>query len=152
MTDENKTWQETISITEIDHFEDWSNIENILGEFGEPGFSQVVYGLQWPSIDPDNIVSVTFTAYRSDDGKLLCAHGCYDKDGVQTPFIFYVHPDHMRMGIGTKMIDFIVKKYLDTRGEHIPYDKNWNGAVVSDAALSFMNKYSSSELEKRTNS
>ena len=152
MTDENSTWQESITITEVDHFEDWSNLENVLGEFGEPGFSQVVYGLKWAPIDPDNIVSVTFTAYRSDDGKLLCAHGCYDKDGVQTPFIFYVHPDHMRMGIGTKMADFIVKKYLDTRGEHIPYDKNWNGATVSDAALSFMNKYSSSELEKRTNS
>ena len=47
--------------------------------------------------------------------------------------------------------DFIVKKHLENRGEHIPYDKNWKGAEVSDAALSFMKKYSNNELLNRTN-
>jgi GNAT superfamily N-acetyltransferase len=151
MTDMNEKWDETITIKDVDHFADWSNTEAIFGESGEPGFSQKIYGLRWAPIDPDNVVQCTFTTYRSDDGKLLCVHGCYDKNGVQTPFLFYVHPDHMRMGIGTKMADFIVKKYLENRGEHMPYDKNWKGAEVSDAALSFMKKYSNNELLKRTN-
>lgn len=149
MTDANETWQESITIQEVDHFADWSNMEAVLGEFGEPGFSQVVYGLRWALIDPDNVVSCTFTAYRSDDGKILSAQAFYDKNGVHTPFLFYVHPDHMRMGIGTKMIDFIQTQYYETHGEYIQFDKSWNGAAVSDALLSFMNKYSSNALEKR---
>ena len=149
MTDANETWQETVRVKEVDHFADGSTLENILGEFGEPGFSQVVLGIRNAELDADNIVMVTFTSYRNEDGKLLSAQAFYNKNGVHKPYIFYVHPDHMRMGIGTKMIDFIQTQFFETHGEYLKFEESWNGVVVSDIGLEFMNKYSSNALEKR---
>ena len=141
-------WTNLTPSIEIDYFADWLTCENILKEFGEPGFSNVVRVLSWPSIS-DSPISIEFTCSRGEDGKLLGIAAHYTMDGIQKPFLFMVHPDHQRTGIGTKLIDHVAAEYASRNGHEYLYEQSWGDVEVSESAANWANKYVPSVYAKR---
>ena len=144
MNDENKIWEDINPTLDVDHFHDWLEMEKLFDEFGEPGLSQVTK----VRTQPNKSQSITFTLYRGETGQLLGVHGFYTEDNVQKPFIFFVHPDHLRTGIGTKIADFVTNQFLETKGREFDYEQSWSDVPVSESAASFMNKYAKTQYDR----
>lgn len=147
MNEENKIWEDVSPTLNVDHFHDWIEMENLFGELGEPGLSQVTKVLS----QPDNIRNITFTLYRGESGQLLGVHGFYTEDNVQKPFILIVHPDHLRIGIATKIANFVTNQFVETKEREFDYEKSWRDIPVSESAASFMNKYAKKQYDITNN-
>lgn len=134
-------WENLTPSIEPNFFEDWLVLENLLGEFGEPGFADVTKNIRWPSINSDSPIPVVFTCYRGEDGLLLGISANYMMDGVSKPFYFGVHPDHQRKGIGTLLADHFVNQFKETHGKEFTYKESWGDAETSESAANWANKY-----------
>lgn len=151
MAEETTSWQNvspTIEQTQENFFSEWAGIENRFGEFGQPGFSEQVKTVHnFPQIfGHSNPVDVRFTLFRGEDGLLLCIHGCYIEDGIQKPFIFNVHPDHQRQGIGTMVADYIIARYQAENGRPFAYKESWGEVTYTLPSANFANKYATNAL------
>jgi ribosomal protein S18 acetylase RimI-like enzyme len=134
-------WENLTPSIEPNFFDDWLVLENLLGEFGEPGFADVTKNIRWPSINPDSPWPIVFTCYRGKDGLLLGISANYMMDGVSKPFYFGVHPDHQRKGIGTLLADHFVNEFKETHGKEFTYKESWGDAETSESAANWANKY-----------
>ena len=139
--DDSEKWEDVSPKIEVDYFFDWHNMELLLGEFGEPGFSNIHHNLKWPSINPDTPMIYTFTCYRGDDGLLLGVSANYMVDEALRPFAFMVHPDHQRTGVGTLLANFVVQQYEEEHGKIFPYTASWGDARTTESASKWVNKY-----------
>jgi len=144
---ENKIWEEITSTLEVDHFHDWFQIENLFGEFGEPGFTQIDKVLN----QPNKSLNVTFTLYRNENGKLVGINGFYIDNNIQKPFTFMVHPDYLRTGIGTKIADFITKQFAEKNNREFDYEQSWRDVSTTESAVKFANKYAKQQYDKINN-
>jgi GNAT superfamily N-acetyltransferase len=145
----NDFWENLTPSLEIDYFKDWLTMENLLGEFGEPGFANVTINLKWPAINPDSPLPFVFTCYRDEEGQLLGIFANYMMEGVQKPFLFIVHPDHQRTGIGTILADYVVEEFKASNGNVFPYKESWGDAKASESAVNWANKYVISVYNKQ---
>lgn len=134
-------WEDLTPQIEVDYFSDWNNMEMLLGEFGEPGFSNVHINLRWSSINPDTPMVYTFTCYRGGDGLLLGVSSNYMVEGIPRPFMFITHPDHQRTGVGTLLANFVVHQYEEEHGKIFPYSASWGDAKTTESASNWANKY-----------
>jgi ribosomal protein S18 acetylase RimI-like enzyme len=134
-------WENLIPSIEIDYFQDWLTMENFLGEFGEPGFSNVTKNIRWPSINPDSPLPIVFTCYRGDDGQLLGIFANYMMEGIQKPFLIIVHPDHQRTGIGSMLADYVVDEFESSNGHDYLFKESWGDAKISESCANWANKY-----------
>lgn len=153
MSDNSNVWENvspTIEQTQENFFSEWVGIEKKFGEFGEPGFSeQTITVRNFAGIFGHNDpVDVRFTLYRGDDGLLLCIHGCYIENGTQKPFVFNVHPDHQRQGIGTIMANFIIARFEEENSKPFTYNDSWHGVTYTLPSANFANKYATNALSK----
>ena len=142
-------WENLTPSVEIDYFRDWLTMENLLGEFGEPGFANVTINLKWPTISPDSPLPFVFTCYRGEEGQLLGIFANYMMDGVQKPFLFIVHPDHQRMGIGKMLADYVVEEFKASNNGYFPYKESWGDAKASESAANWGNKYVTNVYNKQ---
>jgi GNAT superfamily N-acetyltransferase len=134
-------WENLIPSIEIDYFQDWLTMENLLGELGEPGFTNVTKNIRWPSINPDSPLPFVFTCYRGEEGQLLGIFANYMMEGIQKPFLFIVHPDHQRVGIGTMLADYVVEEFKASNDNYFSYKESWGDAKTSESAANWANKY-----------
>ena len=148
----NRVWQDLTGTHEELSLGDWATMENVHGEFGEPGFTQTIRpmnashmtGVQGP-------VEATWTLYRGDNGALLGAHARHIVDGVQKPIFLIVHPDHQRPGIGTMMSNYIISKYEEERGTDFSYEESWgtmDPSFITAPTANFVNKYAKNVYEQ----
>ena len=144
-------WVDILPITEIDYFQDWLTMESFLGEYGDPGFNQIRYeNARFKSIENGEPWPITFTTYRGEDGQLLGMHSFYiNKQGMQQPFVFMVHPDHQRKGIGTIITNYIMEQYRERNGHEYPYAANWKNVESTESAANFMNKYAKQKIQEK---
>ncbi len=150
--DENiNTWEDISSGAEFDYFGDWLNLENFLEEYKEEEqFSQRTHDIQHPGIVPGKKVPVTFTSYRTDDGKLIGVHIFFtDENHVYRTFVLITHPDHQRKGIAKKLIDYDIAKYEKATGKKFDYVKSWGDIKTTESAANFANKYAREAIAKR---
>lgn len=155
MTSENNTWENvspSIEQTQENFFSEWAGIERKFGEFGAPGYSeQTITVRNFAAIfghsDP---VDVRFTLYRGEDGLLLCIHGCYLENGIQKPFIYNVHPDYQRQGIGTMVANYIIARYEQEFGKPFSYTDSWQNVTYTLPSANFANKYATNALSQTT--
>jgi len=144
MIKKNASWQDllpTIERTEESFFTTWSFFEAKFGEFGTPGFSKQILPARFPHIfGHNNEINVETFLYRGEDGQLLCVVARYfnEEQNIYKPFIFDVHPDHQRQGIGTKVADYILE---NEEVEDFDYTKSWSDTTVTLASANFANKY-----------
>lgn len=145
MSNASAPWQEvssSIERTEENFFQEWFSLEQKFGEFGTPGFSEQTLPARFPGIfGHNNTVNVRFTLYRGEDGLLLCVHGCYIEDGIQKPFIFNVHPDHQRQGIGTMVANYIITRFEEEKNSEFNYEDSWRNVTYTEPSANFVNKY-----------
>lgn len=144
----NNVWENLLPNIETDYFSDWLALENLLGEFGEPGFENITRTMKWPTIEGGSPLPLVFTCYRGDDGLLLGVFANYMLDGLSKPFVFAVHPDHQRQGIGTLLADHVVNEFKETHGKEFTYKESWGDANTTESAANWANKYVPSALEK----
>lgn len=155
VTSENNTWENvspSIEQTQENFFSEWAGIERKFGEFGAPGYSeQTITVRNFAAIfghsDP---VDVRFTLYRGEDGLLLCIHGCYLENGIQKPFVYSVHPDHQRQGIGTTVAQYIIARYEQEFGKPFSYTDSWQNVTYTLPSANFVNKYTANVLSQTT--
>ena len=155
VTTENSAWENvspSIEQTQENFFSEWSGIERKFGEFGAPGYSeQTITVRNFAAIfghsDP---VDVRFTLYRGEDGLLLCIHGCYLENGIQKPFIYNVHPDQQRQGIGTTVAQYIIARYEQEFGKPFSYTDSWQSVTYTLPSANFANKYATNALSQTT--
>lgn len=146
MATENTEWENVspvIERTQEDFFGEWAALEQKFGELGAPGYSEQVIPVRFFDIFGHNdFVNIRFTLLRGDDGGLLCVHGCYIKEGVQKPFLFNVHPDHQRQGIGTMVADYIIARFESENNKQFTYKESWGSDVIyTPPSANFVNKY-----------
>ena len=146
MTTENSTWENvspSIEQTQENFFSEWAGIEGKFGEVGPTGYSeQTITVRNFAAIFGHNDpVDVRFTSYRNEDGVLLCIHGCYLEDGIQKPFVYNVHPDHQRQGIGTMVAKHIIARYEQEFGKPFSYTDSWQNVTYTLPSANFVNKY-----------
>jgi len=150
MSDNSNSWQDVTAgyeQTQENFFQEWASFEQKFGEFGSPGFSEQIFPARFPGIFGHNDqVNVRFTLYRAEDGLLLCVHGCYIEDGIQKPFIFNVHPDYQRQGIGTMVADYIIQRYKDENQSDFTYKESWQNVKYTDPSANFANKYAKNNM------
>jgi len=151
-TEENKTWQPIESSRSDLTFADWGMMEDRWGEYGDPGYTQFTLPVSFPHhFGHADKVDVNFTLLRNDDGLLVGVHGCYIDNGVQKPFIFMVHPDHQRKGIGTKMADHLRQQYTEARGHDFTYEESFREIVTTEAMAGLINKYVNGVYQQENN-
>ena len=144
MINKNPSWEyllPTLERTEESFFSTWSFFEGKFGEFGTPGFSKELHPARFPHIfGHNNEIDVDVFLYRGEDGKLLCVVARYfnEEQNIYKPFIFDVHPDHQRQGIGTKVADYILE---NEEAEDFDYTKSWSDTNVTLPSANFANKY-----------
>jgi len=147
MVKKDESWQDllpTLERTEESFFTTWSFFEGKFGEFGTPGFSKEVHPARFPHIfGHNNEINVDTFLYRGEDGKLLCVVAIYfnEEQNIYKPFIFDVHPDHQRQGIGTKVADYILEQLENEEGVDFDYTTSWSDTTVTLASANFANKY-----------
>jgi GNAT superfamily N-acetyltransferase len=147
MSNVNQSWQEVSSgyeQPEEEYFREWIFFEQKFGEFGTPGFTELIVPARFPDIFGHNDNhDVRFTLYRGEDGLLLFVHGCWiNEDNVQKPFIWNAHPEYRRQGIGTMMANYIIERYKTENGEDFPYQESiQNGKKFNAATANFANKF-----------
>jgi GNAT superfamily N-acetyltransferase len=150
----------TFEQTEEMFFEGWDTFEGRFGEYGTPGFTELVAPAKSPAMfGHDDYQDVHYIFYRDEDGKLLFISGAfYDQSNIRHPFIFMAHPDHRRQGLGTKMALYTEQKFIAEEGSKYGFTNEefaampraqrasitvpdmYKDAVVSEAAASFLNK------------
>jgi GNAT superfamily N-acetyltransferase len=149
----------TFDQTEEMFFEGWDAFEGRFGEYGTPGFTELVAPAKSNMFGHNEYQDVHYIFYRAEDGKLLFISGAYyDQSDIRHPFIFMAHPDHRRQGLGTKMALYIEQKFIaeeaskygftDEEFREMPRAQRasivvpgmYKDAVVSDASASFLNK------------
>jgi|688.fasta_scaffold153279_4 GNAT superfamily N-acetyltransferase len=147
MINKNTSWQDllpTFERTEESFFNTWDFFEGKFGEFGTPGFSEQILPARFPHIFGHNDeLNVKVTLYRGEDGQLLCVVARYfnEENNIEKPFIFDVHPDYQRQGIGTKVADYVFEQIKDEAGEDFDYPKSWENIDLTLASANFANKY-----------
>jgi hypothetical protein len=148
MSDEIISWNNvspSIEQTQESFFGEWFGLEQKFGEFGSPGFSEQTLPARFPGIfGHNNTVNVRFTLFRGDDGQLLCVHGCYIDEydnNLQKPFIWNVHPDHQRQGIGTMMANFIRARYIRENGTEFTFEQSLRDVTYTLPSANFTNKF-----------
>jgi GNAT superfamily N-acetyltransferase len=140
-------WVDIVSNFEMNYFKDWNMMEVLFGELGEPGFSEKVMALQWPTINPEYLMDYTFTQYRDEDGLLVGVFANYIIDGVLIPFILIVHPDYQRTGIGTLLADFVIHAFEEKYSKTFLFHESWNNLpIVTEQAANWANKYVKNRL------
>lgn len=149
----------TFDQTEEMFFEGWDAFERRFGEYGTPGFTELVAPAKSTMFGHNDYQDVYYIFYRGEDGKLLFISGrFYDESNKRKPFIFMAHPDHQRQGLGTKMLNYIEENFIaeegsrygftDTEFAEMPRAQRasltvpdiYKDVAVSDAAASFVNK------------
>lgn len=150
MSDNSSTWQDVSAgyeQTQEGFFQEWAFFEQKFGEFGNPGFSEQILPGRFPGIiGHNNEVNIRFTLYRGEDGQLLCVHGCYIEDGIQKPFIFHVHPDCQRQGIGTTVANYIISRFEQENNSEFTYEQSWRNVVYTQPSANFANKYAKNNM------
>lgn len=147
MINKNTSWQDllpTFERTEESFFTTWSFFEGKFGEFGTPGFSEQILPARFPHIfGHNNEINVKTTLYRGEDGQLLCVVARYlnEENNIEKPFIFDVHPDYQRQGIGTKVADYILGQIENEHGADFDYPTSWANIDITLASANFANKY-----------
>ena len=148
MSDEIMSWNDvspSIEQTQENFFGEWASFERKFGEFGSPGFTEQMFPARFPGIfGHNNTVNVRFTLFRGDDGQLLCVHGCYIDEydnNLQKPFIWSVHPDHQRQGLGTMMADFVAARYKRENGTEFTFEQSLRNVTYTLPSANFANKY-----------
>lgn len=148
MNNKNFSWQDLTSSIELSQetvFGEWFAFEQKFGEKGEPGFTEQTIPVKSPGIFGHNYqVDVRFTLFRAEDGSLLCVHGCYIDQmdqNTQKPFIFHVHPDHQRQGVGTAVANYVIQRYEMENNKNFNYEKSWRNIQYTDPSANFANKY-----------
>ena len=148
MSDNN--WQDISPNAEFDHFADWLTMENLVGEYGEPGFSKMVREFIWPSINPGYAMPFTFNMLRNDDGLLIGLVVNYMMNGVRKPWVVMTHPDHQRQGVMTRLGNFIVADYEQEYQRQFSFSDSWSDAETTESAANFANKFAKKVIESRT--
>jgi GNAT superfamily N-acetyltransferase len=151
MTENKKVWNDILPTVETPTFGEWLAMENLFGEFGEPGLTQSVRPVISLSFFGHlDSVDVKFTIYRGADGELLCVHGKYvDEENLVRPFILMVHPDHQGQGIGTMVVEFLLKEHEEERGYRYTWEETYSKQNrVTPAGATFINKWANSVYEK----
>ena len=145
MSDQNISWEEllpSIERTEESYFQEWAALEDKFGELGPPGFTEQTMPVRFPTIiGHDGYVDVRFTLFRNQDNQLICVHGCYIDNGVQKPFVWDVHPDHQRQGIGTMMANYVLARYTDEYQKEFTYEESLRDVTYTTPSANFANKY-----------
>ena len=147
MINKNPAWQDlssNLERSEESFFNTWNHFETKFGEFGTSGFSDRTDKARFPTIfGHNNEIDVRVTLYRGEDGKLLCVAATYldERTNIQKPFIFDVHPDHQRQGIGTMVVDYILQQIENEYGTDFDYSKSWENIHLTEPSANFANKY-----------
>jgi GNAT superfamily N-acetyltransferase len=142
-------WTEMRATISDQGFEQWAFFEQRFGEFGEPGFTHGVFPATAPHITgTTSQVDVRIYFYRGEDGALLGLYGWYEDDGIEKPFFLYIHPDHQRMGIATKLIDYRRARYVEEKGQEYNFADGMTELKVTTAAASFGERYVKSVYSK----
>jgi hypothetical protein len=147
MTDNN--WQDISPSTEIDYFADWLTLENLLGEYGEPGFHKRVRVFSWPSINGGQPMPFTFNMLRGDDGLLLGVIVNYMLNGVRKPWIGMTHPDHQRQGVMTRLGNLVVADFEQEYQKQFSFTDSWSDLETTESAANFANKFAKRVIEER---
>jgi len=131
----------------------WNSFVRKFGENGEPGFREIRENMRSVHFfGHDNTVTVVWTTYRDEDGKLLAIHGCWkDSDGEQHPLLLQVHPEHQRKGIGTMMANFTRERYMDEYKKDGDPNSVFAPIKTTEAGAAFINKYVNNDYDKRNN-
>lgn len=147
MINKNPSWQDlssNLERSEESFFAAWNHFEAKFGEFGTPGFSKELHPAKFPHIfGHNNEITVETFLYRGEDGRLLCVVARYFNEelNIDKPFIFDVHPDYQRQGIGTKVADYILEQVENEHGADFDYPKSWGNLDLTEPSANFANKY-----------
>jgi len=148
-TNSDTPWTEMLATISEQGFEQWAFFENRFGEYGEPGFTHGVFPAIAPHITgTSSQVDVGIYFYRGEDGALVGLYAWYEGDGVEKPFFLYVHPDHQRMGVATKLIDYRRARYVEEKGQEYNFADGMTGLKVTAAAAAFGEKYAKNAYNK----
>lgn len=152
MNIENSSLQNLVSNIERSQesfFNTWAFFEGKFGEFGVPGFTEQILPARFPHIfGHNNEINVNITLYRGEQGELLCVVGYYfdERDQIEKPFIFDVHPDHQRQGIGTHVAKHVIAELEIKTGKKLDYEKSWKNIDLTLPSANFGNKYIKNNL------
>jgi GNAT superfamily N-acetyltransferase len=138
---------------------EWESYEKRWGKYGTSGFTRLILAAAIPSIfGHSEPVDIIVDLYRGEDGQLLgiyysqIVEGSMD-DGTlkntQKPIMIYVHPHHQRKGIGTKMADNAVSKFLENQGYEWDYNLGLKELRATGSGSDFSNKYIQKTQEER---
>jgi hypothetical protein len=127
-------------------------MENLVGEYGEPGFSKMVREFIWPSINPGYAMPFTFNMLRNDDGLLVGVYIDYMMDGIRKPWVAMTHPDHQREGVMTRLVGLIVADYEQEYQRQFSFSDSWSELKTTESAANFVNKFAKTAIESRTQS
>lgn len=149
----------TYEQTEENYFENWDKFERKFGELGTPGFTEQTHSAKSTLFGHNNNVDIRYTLYRNEEGKLLFISGrYYDESNIRHPFVYMVHPDHQRQGLGTKMAVYLEEQFIAEEGHKYGFTETeftemprsqrasivvsgiYQNAKSSDAGASFLNK------------
>ena len=134
-----------VEMSEETFFDQWMSLEQLFGEFGQPGYSEKIITGSGGFFGDGNRVDVRYTLWRNESGKLLCVHGYYMKDGIHIGITFKVHPDHQRQGIGTKMLLHVRDRHERETGETFTYNESLQGATMTAPVAAVINKVIANE-------
>lgn len=134
-----------VEMSEETFFDQWMSLEQLFGEFGQPGYSEKIITGSGGIFGDGNQVDVRYTLWRNESGKLLCVHGYYIKDGIHIGITFKVHPDHQRQGIGTKMLLHVRDRHERETGETFTYNESLQGATMTAPVAAVINKIIANE-------
>lgn len=130
--------EKNVDITQDAYFAMWAFLERRWAGYGGPGMSVHTHPVRAAALLGHNEdVLMDTILYRAEDGELLCSYTTYMLDGQPKPFWMYVHPDHLREGIGTKVMKYALERF----GDNYDFSKGAENTNRTEAMANFTNKF-----------